>query len=75
MYNDRQNNLGTSPTYSRQFATMGSPVPDVPITSPDFDAIIGCIEKEIMDLPNGIEFNPKASFNPLDLTKSLKKIP
>jgi tetratricopeptide (TPR) repeat protein len=35
-----------------------SPVPDVPADSPWFDSVLGVVEREIMDLPDGIEFKP-----------------
>lgn len=31
---------------------------DVPLDSADFDAVLGCVEHEIMDLPDGIRFLP-----------------
>jgi hypothetical protein len=35
-----------------------SPVPDVPLGSPYFDAVLGCVEMEIMNLPDGKNFMP-----------------
>lgn len=36
-----------------------SPIPDVDLNSPDFDAILGVVENEIMDLPDGQNFQPE----------------
>lgn len=36
-----------------------SPIPDVDLNSPDFDAILGVVENEIMDLPDGQNFLPE----------------
>ena len=37
-----------------------SPVPDVPVDAPWFDAVLGVVEREIMDLPDGVNFKPDA---------------
>jgi hypothetical protein len=38
-----------------------SPIADVPVWSVFFDAILGCVEWEIMSLPDGAAFSPAAS--------------
>lgn len=35
-----------------------TPVADVPVDAPCFDAVLGCVERELMELPDGIHFNP-----------------
>jgi hypothetical protein len=37
-----------------------SPVPDVPVDAQWFDAVLGVVEREIMDLPDGASFKPDA---------------
>jgi len=37
-----------------------SPIQDVPLDSKDFDAILGCVENEIISLSDGINFTPEA---------------
>lgn len=61
--------------YAEQFAKMGfSPILDLPLTSPDFDAILGCVEKEFLDLPDGENFFPEEAMNPMDFSESINKI-
>jgi tetratricopeptide (TPR) repeat protein len=48
--------------YSSRFANMPnarSPVNDLPLLSPFFDSILGCVETEIMSLPDGRNFFPE----------------
>lgn len=42
--------------YREQF--MQSPIKDLPLKSPYFDAALGCVEREIMSLPDGQFFYP-----------------
>ena len=44
-------------THYRQKYTA-SPVADVPVDSPWFDAVLGTVEREIIDLPDGTSFKP-----------------
>ena len=61
--------------YATQFLEMGfSPIQDLPLKSPDFDAVLGCIENEIMELPDGINFFPNQDISGMDFNNSLKKI-
>jgi hypothetical protein len=48
-----------------------SPVPDVPIDAPWFDAALGVVEQEIMDLRDGVHFQPDAPFTGLELLAAL----
>ncbi len=48
-------------TYSEHFARLDgvqSPIPDVPVDKPWFDSVLGCIEWELMILPDGRRFFP-----------------
>jgi len=48
-----------------------SPVADVPIDAPWFDAALGVVEQEIMDLPDGVHFQPDAQVTGLDFLAML----
>ena len=74
LYHDRRGTLGNAPKYSHQFTTSGSPILDVPLDSPDFDAILGSIEKELLDLPDGMNFYPDQPMSGIDFNESIKKI-
>jgi hypothetical protein len=36
-----------------------SPIPDIPVESVFFDSVLGCVEREIMSLPDGKRFSPQ----------------
>ena len=74
LYHDRRGTLGNAPKYSHQFISSGSPILDVPLDSPDFDAILGSIEKELLDLPDGMNFYPDQPMSGMDFNESIKKI-
>jgi hypothetical protein len=50
-----------------------SPIPDVLSDSRFFDAVMGCIEGEIMNLPDGQKFFPKNPVSGSELIRMLKK--
>lgn len=39
--------------------TVQSPIPDIPVESVFFDSVLGCVEREIMSLPDGKRFSPQ----------------
>lgn len=51
-----------------------SPIKDVSVTDDDFDAILGCIEYGLMNLTDGINFNPSASVSGIEFNDSLTKL-
>ena len=60
--------------YSRRWASVGSgasPIPDVGIESPYFDSVMGCVETEIMALPDGRSFHPLDAVRGADLARIL----
>ena len=74
LYLERVGSSGKT-KYAEQFAEIGfSPIQDLPLKSPDFDAVLGCIENEIMELPDGINFFPNQDISGMDFNNSLKKI-
>lgn len=52
-----------------------SPIPDVDIDSPDFDAILGVVEQEIMALPDGINFLPEEKVSASEYNSWVQKLP
>lgn len=55
--------------YSKRYIKLNnveSPVKDIKISSPYFDAVLGLVENEIMDLPDGNHFYPDEEVTVLD---------
>lgn len=50
-----------------------SPVPDVPLDSPWFDSVLGCVERDIMELPDGRNFRPLDPVSGLDFYRWLRR--
>lgn len=61
--------------YTRLWGERGgrSPVPDLAFGSPWFDAVLGCVEAEIMDLPDGASFMPDAGLTGIELFEAAKR--
>jgi hypothetical protein len=51
-----------------------SPVPDLSADSAWFDASLGVVEREVMDLPDGVHFNPDAPVTGLEYLGMLGKL-
>ena len=62
--------------YSERYRArmLSSPIPDVPLASPDFDAVLGCVENELMTLRDGINFYPEGKVSGAEFNASLTKI-
>ena len=61
--------------YSDKYKKSGrtkSPVADVPVEDEDFDAILGVVEKEFMELPDGRNFYPDEEVTKLEFLTWLK---
>ena len=70
-----RNGLSREEIYANQFKMVGfSPIGDLDLDSPDFDAVLGCVEKEIMELVDGENFYPDEYMSPIDFNVSLSKI-
>jgi len=50
------------------------PIPDVPLASPDFDAVLGCVENELMTLRDGINFYPEGKVSGAEFNAAITKI-
>lgn len=75
LYNGNKNTKAQLSKYSVMFAGIDdSPVPDVEINSPDFDAVLGCIELEFMNLTDGINFEGEKSVSGIEFSESIKKV-
>lgn len=75
LYNGNKNSKQDLTKYSAMFAGMNdSPIPDVEIDSPDFDAVLGCIELEFMNLTDGINFEGEKKVSGIEFSESLKKM-
>ncbi|MDR1430166.1 MAG: hypothetical protein LBI85_07725 [Spirochaetaceae bacterium] len=61
---------------SNQYRSGGrnSPIPDVPLDSVYFDAVLGCIEREIMALPDGRNFRGGEGIRGAAFYDMLKKV-
>jgi hypothetical protein len=58
--------------YRQKYAA--SPVPDVPSTAPEFDAVLGVVEWEVMDLPDGTHFRPGGTVTGLEYLGMLARL-
>ena len=76
LYTTRKTNRKSATAYSSAYAQMGeaSPVADVPVDSPDFDAVLGCVENELMDLPDGEHFFPDKTVSGVEFKTWVSKI-
>ena len=63
--------------YSSRYAKMTnpkSPIKDVDIKNPDFDAVLGVVETELMELPDGKSFHPDNILTGVDFLAIIKKV-
>ena len=51
-----------------------SPVPDVPVDAPFFEAVLGVVEREIMDLPDGVHFQPDGGVTQIEYQQMLSRL-
>jgi hypothetical protein len=60
--------------YSGKYASrQAGPVPDLPLGSWYFDAALGCVEREILSLPDGERFVPEAAISGAEVLKAARK--
>jgi len=77
LYAEARANRGLLSRYSSRYATGAnprSPITDIPPLSPFFDSILGCVETELMSLPDGRNFQPAHPIRGAELLTVLKKI-
>ncbi len=58
--------------YRRKYSL--SPVPDVGLEDPWFDAVLGVVERELMDLPDGVNFQPDQPVGGLEYLSILQRL-
>ena len=69
-------NLKMLSRYSEKYKSSGrtkSPVADISVDDDDFDAVLGVVESEFMELPDGKNFNPDATVTKLQFINWIKK--
>ena len=77
LYAEARADRGLLTRYSARYATgtnPRSPVADIPVLSPFFDSILGCVETELLSLPDGRNFRPSQPVRGAELLTILKKI-
>ena len=77
LYAEARADRGLLSRYSARYATginPRSPIADLPVLSPFFDSILGCVETELLSLPNGRNFNPGDPIRAAEFLAVLKKI-
>jgi tetratricopeptide (TPR) repeat protein len=77
LYAEARADRGLLSRYSARYATGAnprSPISDVPPLSPFFDSILGCVETELMSLPDGRNFRPAQSMRGAELLTILRRI-
>ena len=77
LYAENRANRGLLSRYSSRYANMPnarSPIADLPLLSPFFDSVLGCVESEIMNLPDGRNFLPAEKVRGSVLLAMLKKL-
>ena len=69
-------NLKMLSRYSEKYRQSGrskSPVGDIPVDDADFDAVLGVVESEFMELPDGKNFEPDQPVTKLQFINWAKK--
>jgi len=77
LYAENRANRGLLSRYSSRYANIPdakSPISDLPMLSPFFDSILGCVELEFMSLPDGKNFVPNDKIKGSEFLAMLKKI-
>ena len=75
LYNQRKNTPNELTKYSEAYKNKKrSPVLDVRLDSPDFDAVLGCVESEIMHLEDGIEFGAEKEVSGMEFDESIRRM-
>jgi tetratricopeptide (TPR) repeat protein len=77
LYAEARADRGLLNRYSSRYATgpnPRSPIADVPPLSPFFDSILGCVETELLSLPDGRNFKNTEAIRGAELLSILKKI-
>ena len=75
LYVEKKSKPELKTRYSTRYQKIGkSPIEDVDISNEDFDAVMGTVESEIMELPDGKAFFPQNVMSNLDFVTILKNM-
>jgi hypothetical protein len=77
LYAEMRADRGLLSRYSSRYATGAnprSPIADIPHLSPFFDSVLGCVETELLALPDGRNFRPVQHIRGAEMLSILKKI-
>jgi len=77
LYAENRANRGLLSRYSSRYTSRPgavSPIGDLPLLSPFFDSVLGCVESEFMALPDGRNFDPQGKVSAPALLAMLKRI-
>ncbi|GHV87989.1 hypothetical protein AGMMS50267_03490 [Spirochaetia bacterium] len=77
LYAENRANRSLLSRYSSRYATMNnprSPIADLPLLSPYFDFVMGCVESEFLSLPDGKNFIPNERIRGSEFLGVLRKL-
>jgi hypothetical protein len=77
LYAENRANRGLLSRYSSRYAAMNnprSPIADLPLLSPYFDSVMGCVESEFLSLPDGKNFIPDERIRGSEFLAVLRKL-
>ncbi|MDR2095460.1 MAG: hypothetical protein LBP76_08070 [Treponema sp.] len=77
LWAETRSDKGLLSRYSARYANRGntrSPIPDLPFLSPFFDSILGCVEAELIPLPDGRNFLPHDTVGASNFLTMVRKI-
>lgn len=76
IYADKKGSDFNKNKYSQVYRSnaFDSPIEDIALDDSDFDAVLGCVENEVMDLEDGNNFNPDFEPAGVQINKWAKKI-
>ena len=77
LYAEARADRGMLSRYSARYATGAnprSPIADIPPLSPFFDSVLGCVETELLSLPDGRNFSPAQPIRGAELLAILRRI-
>jgi len=77
LYAEARADRGLLSRYSARYATGAnprSPILDIPLRSPFFDSVLGCVETEFISLPDGRNFRPTQPMRGTELLVILRRI-
>jgi tetratricopeptide (TPR) repeat protein len=71
-----ENNRDILEVYKREYerSEMPSPVPDLHVHDYYFNAVLVLVEREIMELPDGINFHPDDAMSGMEFNETLKRM-